>query len=594
MAKGFGSESSKKKKNVKQFYFDNQFAQGEKYYFAKDYSKAELIFLKLNDSGYTNSKLFEYLATIYISLGSNEKAIKFLRKSLEINGENPNLYFNLGTLYFIEKEHKMAISYYLKGIEFDPDNAKAYSNLAGCYEEILDYKNAVEKYKKAFLLNNSLLQVREKLIQLQPKICDWSLYHYFKGWRDDFIQNTQFEGEPLSLINLEGDPYRELLIAKKFYYSNFKSSKKFKLVNQNKKIKIGYVSADFKTHPVSLLLARVIELHNKSEFEIYGYSLDKEEDEMTIRLKKFFDRFIYIGDLTDSEATNLIRKDNINVAIDLMGYTTNAKVNLFAKRIAPKQISFLGYPGTTGGDAIDYLIADKYTIPKNLSKFYSENILYMPNTFMPFDNNIKVADEDISRKNYNLPEDKFILAAFHRIEKINPKVLDLWSKLLKKLDKAVLWLQEPSSFAKENLIFEFHKRGISEDKIFYAKKTKDLSDHLLRHKLADVFIDTFFYSSHSTGLLALWSGLPVVTFRGQNFASRVVPSFLENLSMTDLIANDEKEYIKIISNLYEKKDFLSNFKNKLKIEKNNNKIFDSEFFVRELEKLYLLIIEEKN
>ena len=264
---------------------------------------------------------------------------------------------------------------------------------------------------------------------------------------------------------------------------------------------------------------------------------------MTIRLKKTFDKFAYIGDLMDNEAINLIRKDNINIAIDLMGYTKNARPNLFAKRVAPKQISFLGYPGTTSGDSIDYLIADKYIISKKLSKFYSENILYMPKSFLPFDNTTKVDEKEISRKDYGLPEEKFILAAFHRVEKINPKVLDLWSKVLIKLDEAVLWIQEPLPFAKENLLYEFNRRGISEDKIYFAKKTKHLSDHLLRHKLADVFIDTFFYSSHSTGIFALWCGLPVVTIKGLNFASRVVPSLLKNLSLSELIANDDKEYI---------------------------------------------------
>ena len=589
MSKGFGSGSSKKKRNVKQLYLDNQFDEGKKFYLVKNYAKAELIFLNLNNAGYENPNLLLYLANIYIFNGSEEKALIFLKRALEKKPEDPKIYFNLGTIYFKRNQYEISISYYLQGINYDPKNSYAYSNLAGCYEEILDYQNAVDYYKKAFFLNKNLLQIREKLIELQPKICDWSLYNFFEEWRDDFINNTQFKGVPLSLINLKGDPYRELLLSRKYFYSNYQSNKKIELINQNKKIKIGYISADFRNHPVSLLLARVIELHDKSKFEIYAYSLEREEDEMTIRLKNAFDKFTYIGDLMDYEAINLIRKDNINIAIDLMGYTKNARPNLFAKRVAPKQISFLGYPGTTGGDSIDYLIADKYIISKKLSKFYSENILYMPNSFLPFDNTTKIEGKEISRKDYRLPEEKFILAAFHRVEKINPKVLDLWSKVLIKLDQAVLWIQEPLPFAKKNLFYEFNRRGISEDKIYFAKKTKNFSDHLLRHKLADVFIDTFFYSSHSTGIFALWSGLPVVTIEGLNFASRVVPSLLKNLSMSELIANDDKEYIRIITKLYEQREVLKKLKDKLGIQKKKNKIYNSEFFVRDLEKLYLSI-----
>ena len=589
MSKGFGTESSKRKINVKQFYLVKKFKEGEKYYHSKNYLKAELIFSNLKDSGYEEPNLFLYLANIYIFNGSDEKAIILLKRALEINSENPNLYYNLGTIYFKRSEYEISISYYLRGINLDPKNAFAHSNLAGCYEELSDYKNAVDNYKKAFLLNKHLLQIREKLIMFQPKICDWSFYKYFEDWRDDFINNAKFEGSPFSFLCLKGDPKKELLLSRKYYYSNYESNQKFEFKNQNEKIRVGYVSADFRTHPVSLLLARVIELHDKNKFEIYGYSLLRDEDEVTSRLKKAFDKYIYIGDCTDLEAINLIRKDNINIAIDLMGYSKNARVNLFAKRLAPKQISFLGYPGTTGGDAIDYLIADKYTIPKELLKFYSENILYMPNTFLPFDNTIKVQEKVISRRDYGLPDEKFILAAFHRIEKINPKVLDLWSTVLIKLNKSILWIQEPPSIARENLLYEFKKRGIKKDKIYFAKKTKNLSDHLLRHKLADVFVDTFFYSSHSTGILALWSGLPIVTIRGLNFASRVVPSLLENLSMSELIANDDKEYVKIITNLYEKRDLLQKLKDKLVIQKEKSKIFNSEFYVSQLEKLYLSI-----
>ena len=589
MSKGFGSGSSKRKINVKQFYLVNKFAEGKKFYHDKNYTKAELIFSNLMELGYEDPNLSFYLANIYISNDSDEKAIIILKRALERNSDIPNLYFNLGTIYFKRSEYKISISYYLKGIKLEPKNAFAYSNLAGCYEELLDYKNAVDCYKKAFLLNKHLLQIREKLIMFQPKICDWSFYNYFEDWRDDFINNAQFEGSPFSFLCLRGDPKKEFLLSRKYYYSNYESTKKIEFKNQNEKIKIGYISADFRTHPVSLLLARVIELHDKSKFEIYGYSLVRDEDEMTSRLKKAFDKFIYIEDLTDLEAVNVIRKDNINIAIDLMGYSRNARVNIFAKRLAPKQVGFLGYPGTTGGDAIDYLIADENTIPKQLLHFYSENILYMPNTFLPFDNTIKVEEKVISRKDYGLPEGKFILAAFHRIEKINPKVLDLWSKVLIKLEQAILWIQEPSSIAKENLLFEFNKRGIRKDKIYFAKKTKHLSDHLLRHKLADVFLDTFFYSSHSTGLLALWSELPIVTMRGLNFASRVIPSLLDNLSMSELIAEDEKEYFRIIMNLYEKRYMLKKLKDKLRIQKKESKIFNSEFYVKQLEKLYISI-----
>ena len=181
MSKGFGSGSSKKKINVKQIILDKRFAEGEELYFAKNYSKAELIFLKLIDSGYENPSLFLYLSNIYIFNGSDEKAKICLKTALVINPDNPNIYFSLATIHFKRNEFDLAKSYLLQGLNLDPKNSFALSNLAGCYEELLEFKDAVENYKKAFFLNKNLLQTREKLIDLQPKICDWSLYRYFEA-----------------------------------------------------------------------------------------------------------------------------------------------------------------------------------------------------------------------------------------------------------------------------------------------------------------------------------------------------------------------------------------------------------------------------
>ena len=538
-----------------------------------------------------NNEKFNLVYDLILNSKQNDISIEFIENALKNNHQNENLYFNLGSIFFAEANYDLAIDNYLKGINLNSNNEYAYSNLAGIYEEKRDYKQAVENYKKAYFLNKNLLQVREKLIALPPKIGDWSFFKLYKNWEDDFIKNKEFKGEPLSLISLDSNPEKELALAKLFYNLNYKSPREITLKkNNNQRIKVGYFSADFRIHPVSILLARILELHCKDTFEIYGFSFSEIEDNMTDRLKKVFDKYINISNKDDNECINLIRKENLDIAIDLMGYTTNARVNLFSNRISPTQINFLGYPGTSGSEVMDYLISDENVIPRNSQKFYSEKILYMPSIFMPFDDTLSSKEIDVSREKYDLPSEKFILAGFHRIEKINPNVIDVWSKILIKIENSILWLQEPSEISKFNIISEFERRKVDKNKIYFAKRTKTLSEHISRHKLADISLDTFFYSSHSTGLLSLWAGLPVVTLQGENFASRVVASFLKNLSMTQLIAHNEDHYISIVCDLYKSKSILRELKIKLLNEKNKNKIFDSTFFVKELEKLYLSIL----
>ena len=245
----------------------------------------------------------------------------------------------------------------------------------------------------------------------------------------------------------------------------------------------------------------------------------------------------------------MARNDQLDIAIDLMGYTSYNKMNIFSYRIAPIQISYLGYPGTTGSNQIDYLISDKIIIPNEYKKYYSEKIIYMPNSFMPFDNQKKISPRKYSKKDFKFDRNSFILAAFHKNIKITPREIKIWSRLLKKIPHAVLWLSNTNKIAKSNLLILFNRQGIDSKKIYFAERLGSVEEHLSRHQCADLFIDTFNYNGHSTVIDALWTGLPVITLLGQSFCARVSGSLLNTLGLNELVAYNTNEYEEIIIEL---------------------------------------------
>ena len=362
----------------------------------------------------------------------------------------------------------------------------------------------------------------------------------------------------------------------------------------NKKIKIGYFSADFREHAVGNLIVNLFELHDKSKFEIFCFYFGPDtNDDIYKRISNAADKFINVKSKNEKEIAQLSRDFGIDIAVDLMGYTIRNRFKIFVERCAPLQVSYLGYPGTTGANCIDYLIADKILIPKKSQEYYSEKIIYLSNTFLVSDSTKKTSEKIFTKEELGLPKSGFVFCCFNQSYKILPKTFDIWMRILNRVKGSVLWLLETDEISYKNLKKEATNRDVDSSRIIFAKRVS-VSEHLSRHRAADLFIDTFPYSAHTTCSDSLRAGLPVLTIQGETYASRVSSSLLNVLDLKELITHSSKEYEDMAVELANNKSKLKDIKNKLDVNKDKTPLFNTKLFASHIEQAYFEIYKKYN
>ena len=365
--------------------------------------------------------------------------------------------------------------------------------------------------------------------------------------------------------------------------------------NKKKKINIGYYSSDFRDHPVGHILSEILKEHDKNKFEIKGFNLTDihKKDKVTDNIIKSLNKYI---DLNKKDYKNLINssnKEEIDIAVDLVGYTAFGNIKAFTKRVAPIQVNFLGYPSTMGPNH-EYIIADTNTIPEKSKKFFFEKIIYMPNLFLPSFTKYNI-NPNLDSNYFNLKNnrERFIFCNFSSFQKINPIIFRSWMRILNNVKNSILWLLDSNIIVENNLKKEALKNNVSEDRIIFSKRL-DFNEHTTKYKFCDLYLDTFPYNSHSTAAGCLLSGTPLLTIEGESFQSRVASSILKNLKLSELICSNYNEYenkaIKIANSSMELKKIRTKLNQKLAL---NYKIFDMKNYVKNLEKAYIQIYEMK-
>ena len=537
-------------------------------------------------------EVFNNLGNVYSKLNKLDLAIDFFNKAIEIKINFPDAYINRAFVLKELKKYDLALKDCDKAINLKPDFAEAYNNKAIILREIKKIDLAYENYKKAFEINPKLDFLFGSLIYSKINLGIWKNFDQNLKDLKEKINDGNIAVHPFSSLLLFDSPSLHKILAEKYLKLKYQDSKekKNKLdinnANLNKKIRIGYYSADFCNHPVSNLIANLFENHDKSKFEIIGFYFGiVAKDEMLNRITNAFDKFYDVGQKNEDEIANLSRNLKIDIAVDLMGFTEKNRFGIFTKNCAPIQINYLGYPGTSGSSHIDYIIADKVLIPKESQKFYSEKIIYLPNTYQANDETKKISSKIINKNDFFLPNESFVFCCFNKNQKINPRIFNLWSRILNKIENSILWLLDENFIFKQNIRIEAEKRNIDPDRIIFAKKIP-LDEHLARHKLADLFLDTIPYGAHTTSSDALRSGLPLITLMGNSFASRVSASLLHAVGLKELITTTEIDYENLAVELALNPLKLSEIKKKLENNIKNKSLFNTKLFSKNLELAY--------
>jgi predicted O-linked N-acetylglucosamine transferase (SPINDLY family) len=356
------------------------------------------------------------------------------------------------------------------------------------------------------------------------------------------------------------------------------------------RIRIGYFSSDFREHPVAYLSAGLFECHERAKFEVTAFAFGPEaSDVMVSRLSKAFARFIDVRQKSDLEVAALARELGIDIAVDLNGFSTHGRTRIFALRAAPIQVNFLGYPGTVGAGFMDYLIADGTVVPRVRQQHYAEKIAYLPGSFLPFDSRYAIADRTFSREELGLPSSGFVFCCFNNSYKILPEVFDRWMRILSRAENSVFWLQQADATVAGNLRREAARRGVDGARLIFADRVASLPEHLARLRAADLFLDTFPYNAHATALDALWAGVPLLTYPGESFASRVAASLVRTAGLPELIANSLSQYEDKAVELAADPVRLGQLRRKLALR--DTPLFDTEHYTRNLEATYEAIYE---
>ena len=495
-------------------------------------------------------------------------------------------HYNLGILLSGAGRYEEAIESFRLTIALRPGFAPAHENLGMALACVRKQDEAITSLGRALQLDPGNAMVRAQRMYLLAGNCDWD------ALANDLSLVPQLGVSmgivpPFGMIALEDEPDRHLVRAQRFSAEKYKAEAVPIAVPtaRPERLKIGYFSADLHMHATMVLAAGLFEAHDRSRFAVHAFSYGPDvADAMRQRALTAFDFFTEIGSMSDAEAAALARAEGIDIAVDLKGYTEGSRLGIFAHRAAPLQVTFLGYPGTTGAPFIDYLIADPVVIPRQWRKAYSEKLILMPEAYQPNDHR-EVSGRTWKRSEAGLPDKGFVFCSFNNSYKIGPREFDIWMRLLGNVEGSVLWLLAANVHVERNLRAEAKRRGVDPQRLVFAPRAA-MPDHLARHALADLFLDTFACNAHTTASDALWAGLPLVTRLGDGFAARVAASLLRATGLGELVTDSDAGYEALALDLARSSKTLAALRQKLVKGRDNAPLFDCLAFARAIEAGY--------
>ena len=550
-----------------------------------------------------NKQFCNLCGLLYREIGNFETAAQYFTKAIQLDPNYFEVFDNMAFIYLQTGQHKQAIKILNKCIQLCSQYVHPYIALTQNYLALNQLSAALDTINKAYQLSPDDKDILALYVQTARYACDWSKVKKLAPQLDKCIAhcitaNTLVPERPWLNVTRVQDEKENYLVAKNSmdhyvfprianYHSNYKFNR-----TSNNKIKIGYFSNDFYNHPTMHLLGNMFKYHDRELFEIhlFSYGPIEPKDPYYQQAKHTADYFYDIPDEGFQNMADFIYQKNIDILVDLKGYTKGAKLEVMALKPAPILIQYLGYPGSMGSHKYDYTITDKIITPLKQAEYYAEKFIYMPHSYQITDNQQVIDDEIYTRQDFGLPEDMIILSTFNNSFKIEQASFSIWLNILQKHDNTILWIYEPNDFLKTQLLDFAKKYNGQQNRIYFAPKLKK-AKHLARIKLVDLMLDTFTCNGHTTTTDALWSGVPVITLLGNHFASRVSASILNAMALPELVTESEKDYFDKISYYCEHLDALNLLKQKISANRSTAPLFKNKKFVEAIDKAYLEVFK---
>jgi len=522
-----------------------------------------------------------------------DEAIAHFDKTLSLKPDYHEAWCNKGNTLNLLKRYDEAIAHYEKALSLKSDYHEAWCHKGSTLNLLKKHSESAKCYRKAIELNSKdsyLLGQAHHQMMLE---CDWADYEKNINEIFNLVDEGHKGAEPFGFQGIASS--EELLKKCAEIYSNDKYPALSNLpeVSQYKhhKIRIGYLCGEFRNQATSILMTRVWELHDESKFEIFAFDNGWDDlSEYRQRITGAFSNMFDISRLSDLDAAKLIQHNEIDILVNLNGFFGFERQGVFSHKPAPIQVNYLGFPGTMGIKYMDYIIADKVVIPEESKRHYVEKLAYLPNSYQANDDMRKISDRKFSKAELGLPENVFVYACFNNNYKITPSIFDSWMRILSLVQGSVLWLLADNPMAKDNLIKEAATRGIDSSRLVFAERLP-IQEHLARHDVADLFLDTLPYNAHTTCSDALWAGLPVLTLLGSTFPGRVGASLLSAVGLSELVTHTQEEYEALAIELVKSPQKLASIKQKLANNRLKAPLFDSPLFTKNLEAAYVKMYE---
>jgi predicted O-linked N-acetylglucosamine transferase (SPINDLY family) len=527
-------------------------------------------------------------------LEREDEALASYDRAIALKPDFAEAFNNRGNVLKALQRLDEALASFDKAIALNPDFAQAFNNRGTALIELKRLDEALASFDKALAIKPDFEYCFGQKLLSQVSICDWTNLDAQLHELSRNILDGLPVAPPFCVLALLDQPEVQLRASELYVQSQFpprSSPVTFARKSGSEKIRIGYYSADFHNHATSYLMAELFEAHDRSRFEILGFSFGPNtQDDMRKRVSEGMDQFHEVSNRSDREIAELSRTLGIDIAVDLKGFTGHSRTGIFSETCAPIQVNYLGYPGTMAASYMDYIVADPTLIPVENHRYYTEKIVYLPDSYQVNDSKRKISERVFTRQELGLPEKSFVFCCFNNSYKIQPKTFDSWMIILESVEGSVLWLLEDNPVAAKNLRKEAELRGMDASRLVFAGRM-GLAEHLARHRLADLFLDTLPYNAHTTASDALWAGLPVLTQIGHSFSARVSASLLNAIELPELITNTNEEYQSMAIDLAHNRMRLEVIKEKLNSNIISSNLFNSHVFARNIEAVFVQMID---